>query len=163
MFQQRTNFYEIKINYKRYFCYWLLELKLQSRNLLKILFSFLNRSIVNTQMRALSGIINCNETSNIEKGAIAEIEVYCLRSNAPSVTIGKCQIENLESFPFEFTVNWDDVSLLNKNARCMVGARITRNERLDFLTRIDTSLIDKSSGNVLEKVDILMVNVNRKQ
>ena len=113
-------------------------------------------------MRILNGIINCNDTTNIENGAIVEIEVYCLRTNAPSVTIGKCQIENPESFPIEFIVNWDDVSILNKNAKCMVGARITRNERLDFLTRTDASIVDKVSGNALDKVDILMVNVNRK-
>ena len=56
--------------------------------------------------------------------------MFCLRSAAPSVTLGKTRIENPQRFPILFELNYDDTSLLNKQAKCMVGVRITREERL---------------------------------
>ena len=53
-----------------------------------------------------------------------------MRSAAPSVTLGKTRIENPQRFPILFELNYDDTSLLNKQAKCMVGVRITREERL---------------------------------
>ncbi len=112
-------------------------------------------------MRKITGAINCRETSRIEHGALVEIEVYVLRPTGPSVTIGKARIENPLQFPIVYEVLWDDVSLLNKSARCVLGARITRNERLDFLSRVDIPVIEKATGNVLENIDIDVVAVGR--
>ncbi len=112
-------------------------------------------------MRKISGKIFCEEAPKIEQGAIVEIEVYVLRPTAPSVTIGKARIENPLQFPIVYEILWDDVSLLNKRARCVLGARITRNERLDFLSRVDMPVIEKETGKVLEVIDINVVAVGR--
>ena len=112
-------------------------------------------------MRVLNGEIKCEETKKIEQGATVEIDIYCLRPSGPSVTIGRARIENPIQFPIEYEVIWDDTSLLNRSAKCMIGVRITRNERLDFLSKTDLPIIDKQTGQVQDRINVPLVNVGR--
>jgi hypothetical protein len=114
-----------------------------------------------TEMRVLKGEITCSETSRIEEGACAEIDVYCLRPQGPSVTIGKSRMENPRQFPINYEVLWDDTSLLNRSAKCMICVRITRNDRLDFLSKTDLPLCDKH-GFVQDSIDVSVIIVHKR-
>ena len=112
-------------------------------------------------MKTLSGKVNCSTLKTIEEGAVAIVSVLdCSRMDAPAKTLGKIEIKDPKSFPFDFEVQYDETKInLGLSYGFAVSCTIEKNDQLLFINDARHSII--SDNCILESVDIAVISIAR--
>lgn len=127
-----------------------------------LLYSLYNSFQKNSlKMRVLRGTIDCFETKTIPDNSVAEVSVIdCSRACGPSKTLGKVEIKNPKSFPFEYEVEFDESTvMLTYSHGFRVSCSINKDERLEFINDTAFSILD--DGKILDRVDFNVIVVKR--
>jgi uncharacterized lipoprotein YbaY len=112
-------------------------------------------------MKTLRGKITSNGKQTIEQGSVIKVSVLdCSLACAPSKTLGSANIQNVDSFPFEYEVSYDESKvILSIDYGFRVACRITNGERLDFINDTAFSIIE--NGQLLDSVDFHVITVSQ--
>ena len=112
-------------------------------------------------MKTLSGKVNCSTLKTIEEGAVAIVSVLdCSRMDVAAITLGKIEIKDPKSFPFEYKVQYDETKINHGfSYGFTVSCRIEKNGKLLFIN--DTSHPIISDDHILESVDIAVISIAR--
>ena len=115
-------------------------------------------------MRKLSGKITCSSSDvQIPNGASAKIQVIdCGRMDAPSITLGEQIINNPNSFPIHYEVEFDDSFLKAEqfHGRYAVNCSIELGEKLLFVNDTNFNIVgDHEQRELLKTIDFHVIEV----
>lgn len=84
--------------------------------------------------------------------------------DAPSVTLGSTEVSDPSSFPFSATVNYDATNLMNNQGGSYVArATIKQDGQLIFTTDTQFSIVDQSSNQILDSIEVSVIQVGLNQ
>ena len=113
-------------------------------------------------MKVLQGKVNFSKANKkeIQNGAVATISVNdCSLMDVAAITLGKIEIKDLKSFPFDYSVEFDESKI---NYGCSYGftvsCRIEKNGKLLFLNDTRHSIIE--NNRLLDHVDVDVICIN---
>jgi uncharacterized lipoprotein YbaY len=113
-------------------------------------------------MKVLKGKVNCSKATKkeIQNGAVAAISVCdCSRMDVAAITLGKIEIKDLKSFPFEYSVEFDESKVnYGFSYGFTVSCRIQKDGKLLYLN--DTSHPIIENDRILDRVDIDVICIN---
>lgn len=115
-------------------------------------------------MRKLSGKVTCSkENMKINKDAIISVNlVNSSLADAPAVHLNGIKLTGIETFPFEFELEFDDAAMLSRRAHdYSICIRIETNGKLNFINDTHFSPIDAQSGSFLDHLDMFVIPVGQ--
>lgn len=84
--------------------------------------------------------------------------------DAPSVTLGSTEVSDPSSFPFSATVNYDATNVMNNQGGSYVArATIKQDGQLIFTTDTQFSIVDQSSNQILDSIEVSVIQVGLNQ
>lgn len=112
-------------------------------------------------MKVLKGRIDCAKAKNkvIENGAVASVSVNdCCLMDAAARTLGKVEIKDLKSFPFEYSVKYDESRVnVGISYGFTVSCRIEKNGKLLYINDTSHSII--SNDRILDQLDVDVISI----
>jgi putative lipoprotein len=112
-------------------------------------------------MRKITGSITCQPGSAIPSESLAIIQVIdASLMDAPSKTLGEQIINNPETFPLNFQVEYHDEPLISiPRGRYSISIRITKHDKLIFCNDTNFSVVDFETGKIRDHLDVHVVKV----